>query len=169
MTSTRAAVAFTLAIDAGMAVRVARVWDELPPMMASHFAASGAANGWMSRDGFFLFMAAVGGGVSLLFAASGLLLRLIPAHLINLPNRDYWLAPERRQATIVRMSAWMVWFGVGLTAFLAFVTELTLRANLARAPLATGPLVAALGVYAVVLVISLAVLYRRFRVPDGDK
>ena len=32
------------------ALRYRQVWDQLPARMATHFAANGQANGWMSRD-----------------------------------------------------------------------------------------------------------------------
>jgi uncharacterized membrane protein len=165
MSSYGVAVSLIVAIDAVIATRIALVWERLPPLMASHFGASGLPNGWMSRDEFFGFMALVAGGTGLLFATLGLLLRFIPVNLINMPNRDYWLAPDRRAATLRRMAAWMAWFGVGMSAFLAFVTELTLRANLTHSALANRPLLFALGAYALVVILSIARLYREFRIP----
>jgi len=50
---------------------------------------------------------------------------------INLPNREYWLAPERREATISYITATMSWFGCGLLFVLISGTFLALRANLA--------------------------------------
>lgn len=165
MNSASRAAALILAIDAAVAVRVALVWDRLPAVMASHYGASGAPNGWMSRAQFFAFMAAVAGGTTLLFAASGFLLRRIPTSLINLPNREHWLAPERRAATLDRLSGWMGWFGVGLTAFLAVVTELVVRANLAQSGLSSGPFLVALAGFGLFTVWSLVTLFRQFRPP----
>ncbi len=150
-----------------IAVRVLLVWDQLPPVMASHFDASGTPNGWMSRGVFFAVIGAAGGGTTLLVAASGLWLRLIPSHLINLPNREHWLTPERRDETLRRMGAWMAWFGVLTGGLMALVTELSLRANLERAPLASGPIWAGLGIYVATTIAMIVRLYRMFRLPGA--
>lgn len=44
---------------AGLAIRTALVWDQLPAVVASHFRADGIANGWMPRDQFFVMFFAV--------------------------------------------------------------------------------------------------------------
>jgi uncharacterized membrane protein len=165
MSSHRVAVSLIVAIDVAIAARIALLWERLPPLMASHFGTSGLPNGWMSRGQFLGFLAAVGGGMTLLFVTSRFWLRISPARYVNMPNRDYWLAPDRRAATVNRMSTWMAWFGVATSAFMAFVTELTVRANLAHSGLANRPLMFALGAYALIVVLSIARLYRECRIP----
>lgn len=54
-----------------------------------------------------------------------------PNARINLPNRDYWLAPERREQTMRFISATMAWFGCEILLVLISGTFLGLRANLA--------------------------------------
>lgn len=54
-----------------------------------------------------------------------------PNARINLPNRDYWLAPERREQTMRFISATMAWFGCEILLVLISGTFLALRANLA--------------------------------------
>lgn len=73
---------------------MAYYYPQMPPRMASHFAADGRANGWQSREGFFLLMLLVSASSAVVVAP-----RQIAAKAnarINLPNRDFWLAPERR-------------------------------------------------------------------------
>jgi hypothetical protein len=52
-------------------------------------------------------------------------------HRINLPHRDYWLAPERRAETMRTISATMAWFGCGILFVLICGTFLAMQANLA--------------------------------------
>jgi uncharacterized membrane protein len=165
MYSYRVAISLIGALVVTVVGRIALVWDRLPYLMASHFGISGTPNAWMPRGQFFSFIAAVGGGTILLFATARLWLRIIPAQLVNIPNRDYWMAPDRRVASVDRMGTWMAWFGVGMTAFLAFVVELALRANLERSRLANRPLLFALVTYALVVILSIAKLYREFQIP----
>lgn len=73
---------------------------ELPPVVASHFALGGIANGFMSRQGYVVFMLIMMVGLVVVFELTTRALRLFPARSFNLPNRDYWLAPERRDETL---------------------------------------------------------------------
>jgi hypothetical protein len=76
------------------------VTGDLPERVPTHFDAAGRADGWSTRTGFALEL----GGLSLflcgLFGALGALVARLPTSLVNLPNRDYWLAPERRAESL---------------------------------------------------------------------
>jgi uncharacterized membrane protein len=162
-------VALVLAIVAGAVLRVAGVWDKLPALMASHFGPSGRPDAFMSRDAFFWLFASVGGGTSALMIVMPWLLRRIPPSFINMPYRDYWLAPERRAQALARLGTWTAWFGVVLAVFMFVVLELVLQANLQRSPLANGLFIAALIGFFVVTIGMMVALYRCFRVPRGLK
>ena len=106
----------------------------LPEMLGSHFAGNGAVNGWQSKGVFFsielavvVLAAVVGFGIPRIIGA-------MPVSLINLPNKEFWLGPERRENTLFYIRAWLAWFGCGLLAFLLFVMELAFRANLQIPP-----------------------------------
>src|SRR5690242_12009536 len=70
---------------------------ELPPIVASHFGADGVANGFMSRYAYVSFMLAVTVVTPLLVVLLPRILREISPNLLNLPHREHWLAPERRE------------------------------------------------------------------------
>jgi uncharacterized membrane protein len=102
----------------------------LPRMIATHFGKDGMANGWQTKGASFYTEA-----VLVLVAASitfGLprLLEMLPVPLWNLPNKEYWFAPERRANTVAYFRAQFAWFGCALLAFLLVVYELVFRANL---------------------------------------
>ena len=136
----------------------------LPERVASHFGAAGAANGYMTRDAYRIFMLAFGFGVPLLVVALiGWLPRLAP-NLINIPNRDYWLAPERRAATLAALDGCALWLGCLLTAMAGAVHWLIIRANAVNPPrLENGLLITLLAAFVVGLVCWIVVLLRRFR------
>jgi len=71
--------------------------------------------------------AAVGFGIPRIIGA-------MPVSLINLPNKEFWLSPERRAETLSYLQMHMAWFGCALLAFLLFVMELVYRANLQSPP-----------------------------------
>ena len=106
-------------------------YPQMPQRMAAHFAADGSPNGWQPREAFFLFMILVSASSAIVaFFAPWQIASKANAR-ISLPNRDYWLAPERREATMQYIAATMGWFGCGLLFVLISGTYLALRANLA--------------------------------------
>ena len=84
---------------AAFLVGIVATYARLPERVASHFGANGVANGWMSRDGYIWFMVGVVTFVSLTMLAAFGSVRLLPNGVVNIPRRDYWLAPERRDET----------------------------------------------------------------------
>ena len=53
-----------------------------------------------------------------------------PARLVNLPNKDYWLAPERCVATMARVASALTWFGCAALSFVVVVNALVFDFNL---------------------------------------
>jgi hypothetical protein len=128
---------------------------------------SGAANGFMPRGVYVGVMLGVTLVVPLLIALSGHLIRVLPVDLINLPNRKYWLAPERRAATLASLAKMSVYFASALVVFLCFVHWLVVRAHDSQIPrLEPVPLFIGLALFLFATVAWLVVLVRRFgRVP----
>jgi uncharacterized membrane protein len=106
----------------------------LPAILASHFGSTGAVDGWQTKTAFFsieLMIILVGTVVS--FGVPRLI-EAMPVSLINLPHKEFWLSPERREASYAYIRWWNAWFGCALLAFLLFVMELAFRANLQTPP-----------------------------------
>ncbi len=92
----------------------AHVYPQLPDIMASHFSGHGTPNNWQPKQAFFLLM-----GVVVLISAIPTFvvprrLASMPEDKINLPNKSYWLAPERREDTFRFVRVKMAWFGCAL-------------------------------------------------------
>ena len=146
------------------------VWltsGDLPPVVASHFGAGGNANGFMGKGTYTAFMLAVVVAVPALVGFSGQLVRVLPLQLVNLPNKQYWLAPQRRAATLESLSSMSAPFALVLAVFLCFVHWLVVQANAVQpARLPEAPLFVGLAVFGVATVLWLFTLFRRFgRVP----
>lgn len=160
------------------AVAIQALWyaPRLPERVASHFDAAGNPNGWSSREEFLATVAGVFAATSLGLLGLIAVLPWIPRPLINLPQREHWLAPERRAATIADLRRRLVWFAFATQVFLVAAIQLTLEANLAPDPkLPSGPLYAALGGYLAFTLGWLVVFFRRFArkraepAPDGPE
>jgi hypothetical protein len=138
--------------------------DFLPPVVASHFVVGGAANGFVPRATYLRFMVALVICLPLLFALLASITSLLPVRFINLPNREYWLAPERQADSLAYLRNHSARFGVLLVVFLCFVHWLVVKAN-SLSPALFPELMFFLGMAAflVGLVIWLGALVAHFR------
>ena len=85
---------------------------------------------------------------------------------LNIPNRDYWLAPERRADTVAFLTRHNMRFGACLAIFLSYVHWLVVQANLRQpAELSNSAIYAGLAVFALTIVAWTAWLWIAFRKP----
>jgi uncharacterized membrane protein len=141
-------------------------WSRLPDHIATHFAADGTPNGWSTRTGFLMPVIAILVLCGGLFFVAGLFDR-IPDRLINLPNKDYWLAPQRRADTFAALRDWLRWFLLAPMAFLVFLFTRVLNANLTAEPRLEMNLLALLGPMFVAVAALLIWPYWRFGKPPA--
>jgi uncharacterized membrane protein len=101
----------------------------MPEKVATHFGAGGQPNGWMSRSGHLLVMGALGLGMPLISVVIALLSRYIPPGLVNVPNRQYWFSPERREQTSHYITRQMLWMALLEVAFFTGIQYSIVEAN----------------------------------------
>lgn len=137
----------------------------LPETVASHFDGSGKADGWMPRGhqtawhlGTVLFMAAMFEGIARIA-------RHIPDELINIPHRNYWLVPGRRDETIAWLGTLVRTMGCVVLLFFVGLFHQVYRVNTGG-----GDITLALALMSVVLLLAVmailgATLFRFSRPP----
>ncbi|MFT3780382.1 MAG: DUF1648 domain-containing protein [Nibricoccus sp.] len=101
----------------------------LPARVASHFDARGNPNGWSDLKSFLQFMAILGLAFPVVVPAICYGSRFLPDELQNLPNRDHWLAPERRQETMSYVFRHSLWFAALALSFVLGIQLLVIYAN----------------------------------------
>jgi uncharacterized membrane protein len=137
----------------------------LPDRLASHFAASGIPNGWMTKSQFFITYA-----VMLLPALAvefWLSHRIAnkPDAKLRLPNKEYWLAPERRAETFAYFDSFFAWYGCVFLFVVVFAMGLAMRANFDSPPqLPTGPIVSVIVGFVLYNVAAVIAMLRRFSI-----
>jgi hypothetical protein len=161
---TTARVGIVLLLGVSVAQGIVQGAD-LPDVVASNFDGSGRAHGWMSRAGFLALHFGMVGLLGALFLVLPVLLVRLPPQLVNLPNRDYWLAPERRVQTMERLASDLDRFGLATVAFLVWVMDTVIRANLSAEPRLGDAFVWVLGAYLVFAGWWTVRIFRRHRVP----
>jgi hypothetical protein len=118
----------------GVAAYIVTTTPSLPDRVASHFGANNLANGYMTREGYRTFILAFAIGVPLFVVAMvGLLPRAFPG-AVNIRDRDYWFAPERRESTLGYLLGWACSLGMLLTLFIAAIHAAVLVANAYEPP-----------------------------------
>ena len=138
----------------------------LPDRLASHFAASGIPNGWMTKSQFFITFAIVLlPALAVEFWVSHRIANKSDAKL-KLPNKEYWLAPERRAETFAYFDSFFAWYGCAFLFVEVFAMGLAMRANFDTPPqLPTGPIVSDLVGFVLFNVVAVIAMLRRFSTP----
>jgi len=104
-------------------------YSDLPAKVASHFDLLGRPNGWMSRNSCVCFTLGLGivvpAFIIVMMGGAG----RIPVSFINLPHRDYWLAPERRRAALSILLRYSLWLSCLTVLFVTGLHWLIVQAN----------------------------------------
>jgi len=103
--------------------------SSLPPIVATHFSGSGHPNSWMSVSGYVRFIITFGVGLPLFVVALFYALRWLPPSLINLPRKDFWLAPERLPETRRYIFSSGLWLGCMMLLLMTGLHYTVVRAN----------------------------------------
>ena len=120
------------ALVVGWLAFAAYVWisaGQLPERVATHFGANGVPNGWMTREGHVHFTLLMGLILPAFVLGIFGLIRLFQGKGLNVPNKDYWLSPERRQETLDFIQRQGIRFAGLFIAFLAGIHWSILAAN----------------------------------------
>jgi uncharacterized membrane protein len=140
----------------------------LPERMASHFDISGVPNGWMAKPVFFGIYAGVWALSSVVLFVPSRTIAGMPASRINLPNKEYWLAPERRPATIAYFERSFAWFGCAVLVLVVLALDLAMQANLVTpVHLAAGTMLVYLAVFLAFTIAWVVSLVRHFSTLDS--
>jgi uncharacterized membrane protein len=150
------------------AVHFSAIYPQLPSVVASHFDGRGAANGWQAKQAFFTVF--VGVTVLCVLVGFGLasLIGAMPMGLVNLPNKQYWFAPEHRDQTLEWLKAYFGWFACALYALMIVAYDYAAQCNLhPDHPPSVARLVYTLVGFLTFLILWLVRIFRRFgHVPE---
>ena len=106
------------------------LYPQLPERMASHFSVTGVPNGWMSKTSFFVLFPVIAIVLIVVSVAVPKTIAVLSPEYVNLPNKEYWLAPERRAGTAKYLEGALTWFACMLLVLLLFGMYSAILANL---------------------------------------
>jgi len=140
---------------------------QLPEPMASHFAANGQPNGWMSHVGYIAFELGLLALLGALFVGIPQLTRRVGPHGVNVPHREYWFSPERREQSSQRLLAALLWLLAGIVVFFIAINQLVFDANRSGSGLSSPHILALFGAALPALLGWLVYLWRLFPRPPA--
>jgi serine/threonine-protein kinase len=166
MKSTGALVVLLVGLCVVFLAFIAWSATQLPEQVSTYFGLGGHADQLSSRSHALFLMGGLGLLLPLMPAAMSLALRFVPNDFINIPNREYWLAPERREATYRFFSRQLLWLSYLFVCFFVGMHWLTLQAHrdFSICP-PSGAFVATVGVLLMALGVWWATFMCHFRLP----
>lgn len=152
----------------GFIIRAMYWYPILPDTVAIHFGFDGIANNWSNKLDFMFIIGGVMLFLTLVFFGLTLLIRKIPDSMINLPNKEYWLSPERRNSTLDAMVLFLNEIGSRTLLLLAVVFELTCRTNASSIQqLDSQTFLIVLGMYLFGVVVPIVYFVKKFTKPEA--
>jgi uncharacterized membrane protein len=151
------------------ALQIIYFYPLMPNKMASHFDASGRANSWMPKEGFFVIYVFVLAILSAVFIILPKVLLKAPKSMINLPHKEYWLAAGRRHQTGKMIEHYMGTAGNLTITLLVCVFQMVFMADLEKQNRLPGFMWLLVAAFLFLMVIWSVQFIRAFRLPPGPR
>lgn len=157
-----------LVVTALIAIVQITFWfNQLPDPMPSHFNGAGKVDGTMSKSGFMVMNVGLQAMFLIGFPLLSMLMKRMPDSMLNIPNKEYWLTPDRREQTLDTngqflntigwLSGWLMISLFHLTAQVAVGTRNTINPEFYFV----------LGIFLVAVLGGCGRLYWIFRIPNN--
>ncbi|MCC7037144.1 MAG: hypothetical protein IT560_07525 [Alphaproteobacteria bacterium] len=146
-------------------LHLAHSYTLLPEVISTQFDAYGTPLRSMARADFAMFHIGFVVFMSGIFAGMGYFLTRLPVKYLNIPNKDYWLAPERRRETLQGLRHDLCVMGLIVGAFVMlidyFVMDAAQRNARGVSPETLSILVSCMAAVTGLLVARLLIKFRR--------
>lgn len=134
----------------------------LPDRVAMHFDGDGMPGRFAAREAYvaaFHTLISIMAGVMALVAKG---MSVLPMHLINMPNREYWLDPRRQQQTRDYLVRWSIVSAVLMQFFLIGMHLCIVDAHRLQ-PIRLGePFWWVVGIFVLSILAMIVIMVRRF-------
>ncbi len=144
-------------------------WGQMPDRVATHFNLEGTPNDWMTKTNATIIMCGFQIGMPFFLIAITLLAARLPASMVNIPHRQYWLHPDRHASSMGYVQLFMNWIAVAFSLFAMAINHLVFMANRDGDGLDTVWFGVLMTVFLVTIFLSVANLAYHFRLPRDSK
>jgi uncharacterized membrane protein len=161
----RTATWLLLLLTAGAVWHMVHYYPLLPETVGSHYGASGEPDGWSSKQTFVALYAVLVALIGGMFFVLAVFIPRIPDSLINIPHRDYWLAPERRRQSLATVSVTLLCLASATVALIIGAMHLSFLVNLGERSGLGAEFWWLMGAYGLLTLGSVVWMMARFRKP----
>ena len=133
-------------------IQTAYYYPLLPERVPSHFGTAGRPDTWSTKNFFVISYLVVVAVSSVFFLCLSLGLSRMPGSLINLPHKEFWLAPEQKEKTLTFLSQYFLRFASATALLLFAVFNQSMHVALGKAQAFSHPLVS-LVIYLVLILV----------------
>jgi uncharacterized membrane protein len=98
---------------------VLQVYSVSPEVVPVHYGPTGIPDRWGPRAELLAVFACVIGVSTALFRALPHFIWRAPRSMLNLPNKEYWLAPEQRASAAAKFAIWAHLVGTSVNVLMA--------------------------------------------------
>ena len=134
---------------------------QLPERVPIHFDFGGNPDRVSVKAELTIVNLSVGILMLLCFGVGAMLIEKVPAKYINLPNRDYWLSPERKEKSLADANFYYVAIGIVSMVLMWAIYHATFQVAMKRdETLSLGPF--GVAGYMVAVLILIVMMFLRF-------
>jgi len=144
-----------------MAAHALYHYSILPDRMPTHFGFSGEPDAWGPKTVFFLWYFIATVVLAGIHAAAHYAFSPKHTSWLSIPDKEYWLAPERMHETLDYLRRGLLLFGSGTLLFLLDIVHQSFQVALRHAETLTHVWTSAF-VYIAFSIAWIAAIYRRF-------
>ncbi len=149
------------------AIQIAYFYVDLPDEVVSHWNGAGKPNGSMPKGVFVGIYVAVVAFMAFVFnALSGSIMKY-PDSKISLPNKRYWLSPQRRTQTGEVIGRYMAESGNATIALFLIVFHFAFRANVSEPHVLPENIWLLIVAFVAYMLIWMLRFIRAFKLPPG--
>lgn len=154
-----------LAVIAGVAGFIWLSSRELPPIVATHYSLNGVSDDFSPRGESVAFWLGIAIALPLVLAILPMaMMELVGGEGLKIPNRGYWLAPERKARTLEYFKAMYCLLAAAVALFVGYAHWLDVLAQRVQPPELSGfALFAGLAALLLVFVVATMQANRRFK------
>lgn len=147
---------------------IALTLSTLPDPIATHFNSANLPDDWSSHQTYWLIQVLVSIVTPMFVVFLLSFTNRLPSYLVNLPNKDYWLHPDRQESTQQRIVIYGWWMACIIVIFSIGLHYGIWMANQQALPRIDGDLMFHMTMGFIVLTIIWAMsLVRSFKVPGA--
>ncbi len=112
-------------------------YPQLPDTVASHFDTFGRPDGWLNKSSYLIGSLIAAGSCMFVILGFSFAIHRLPDSIIdrfvNIPNKDYWLAPEHRRKTLDAFSRCGFWTASAVLLIMFGLNHQAIQVNIGNA------------------------------------